>query len=387
MAIFKQFSPLDHDRSADDRRRHRQLVEKSIKENIGDILSEESIVGEGKNKKVKIPIRGIKEYQFIYGSNSPAVGSGSGSEKRGDRLGRDKEAQKGSKGAGNEEGDEIYETEITLEDVLEYIMEDMELPALDKKRFSDQLMGKTIKKSGYQKNGIRPRLSKKRTVMEKIKREQGTKRALREQGKFDALERFPFKLDDLRYYKIKEKPKRELNAAIICVMDTSGSMDTTKKYLARSFFFVLSRFIRMKYNNVEVAFIAHTTTAKEVSEGEFFHRAESGGTYISSGLEKAKEVITERYNPAFWNIYTFYVSDGDNWIEDNEKAVASAKELCQLCNMLGYAEIMPTYYVVGIKDKLVKEVKHNNFVAVTIKQKMDMWDALKTMLKKEAREG
>ncbi len=75
MAIFRDSSdnPLDHDRSIEDRRRHRQLVEKSIKENLGDILSEESIIGESKNKKFKIPIRGIKEYQFVYGKNNKGL--------------------------------------------------------------------------------------------------------------------------------------------------------------------------------------------------------------------------------------------------------------------------------------------------------------------------
>ena len=62
-------------------------MEKSIKENLGDILSEESIVGETKNKKFKIPIRGIKEYQFVYGSNNKGVATGTGEEKRGDKIG------------------------------------------------------------------------------------------------------------------------------------------------------------------------------------------------------------------------------------------------------------------------------------------------------------
>lgn len=89
MAIFRDntINPVEHDRSIEDRRRHRQLVEKSIKENLGDILSEESIVGETKNKKFKIPIRGIKEYQFVYGSNNKGVATGTSEEKRGDKLG------------------------------------------------------------------------------------------------------------------------------------------------------------------------------------------------------------------------------------------------------------------------------------------------------------
>lgn len=85
MAIFRDQAEnhVEHDRSIEDRRRHRQLVEKSIKENLGDILSEESIIGETKNKKYKIPIRGIKEYQFIYGANNKGVTTGTGEERRG----------------------------------------------------------------------------------------------------------------------------------------------------------------------------------------------------------------------------------------------------------------------------------------------------------------
>ena len=64
-------------------------MEESIK-NIGSIIAEESIIGQSKDKKIKIPIRGIKEYRFIYGNNSPSAGSGDGSEKRGDRIGSEK---------------------------------------------------------------------------------------------------------------------------------------------------------------------------------------------------------------------------------------------------------------------------------------------------------
>lgn len=389
MTIFKEFNPVDHDRSLEDRRRHKELVQKSIRDNLGDILSEESIIGESKNKKIKIPIRGLKEYQFIYGKNVPGVGSGDGSEKRGDKIGSDGSPGQGSgnKGAGNEEGDDIYETEVTIEEAISYLMEDLELPDLNKKKFSEVLSENAKKRSGYQTHGINPRLAKKRTVVEKIKREQGKRRALKEANIDVEIERFPFKEEDLRYYRIKKTKKKEFNAAIICIMDTSGSMDNTKKFLARSFFFVLSRFIRMKYSNVEVIFISHTTTAKIVNEVEFFHKVESGGTYISSGYQKALEIIEERYNPDHWNIYTFNVSDGDNWTEDNEKVIKCARELCEKCNMVGYAEILPFNAYNTIKDKMVKEIKSDKFAAVTIKQKQDLWGALKGMLKKELREG
>jgi len=389
MAIFRDNgeNPVDHDRSIEDRRRHRQLVDKSIKENLGDILSEESIIGEGKNKKFKIPIRGIKEYQFIYGKNSKGVATGTGEEKRGDKIasGNPKSGD-GNQGAGNNEGEDIYETEITLEELLEYITEDLDLPNLDRKKYSEILTESSGKKQGYQKYGINPRLAKKKTVMSKIARKQGKKRVLQEGDLEEDIERFPFKQDDLRYYRVKPKAKRESNAVMIFIMDVSGSMDSSKKFLARSYFFVLSKFLRKKYNNIAFEFISHTTVAKLVSEDEFFHKAESGGTYISSGLNLALELIKEKYSPSMWNIYPVYASDGDNWTEDNERAVKAVNELSSLSNMFGYAELLPSTYSTTMYYRFQKEIKNKKFVSVIVKEKKDLWDALKHMLSKELKE-
>lgn len=386
MAIFRDYTnnPIDHDRSIEDRRRHRQLVEKSIKENLGDILSEESIVGESKNKKFKIPIKGIKEYQFVYGKNSKGVATGVGDEKRGEKIGDGKKKLgKGNQGAGKDEGDEVYETEITLEELIDYIAEDLDLPNLDRKKYSEILNESSGKKKGYQRHGIRPRLAKKRTVMSKIARKQGKKRALLESGNNENLIRFPFREEDLRYYRVKLKPKKASNAVMIFIMDASGSMDMTKKYLARSYFFVLATFLKKKYNNIAFEFIYHTTVAKRVDEYEFFHKSESGGTYISSGINEALKLIKEKYPPTAWNIYSIYASDGDNWSEDNEKAITAVKDICELSNMFGYAELLPSTYTTTMYHKFNKEITNEKFVPVIIKEKKDLWDALKIMLRKE----
>lgn len=407
MAIFRENSSGGRDRSAEDRRRHRELVEESIKKNLGNIIAEESIIGKSRDKKIKIPIRGIKEFQFVYGRNKPGIGSGDGSEKRGDKFTGEAQSGSGKGRAGNQEGEEIYETEITIEEVIRYLFDDLNLPDIDKKQLS-QLEEKSYRKLGYQQRGIPPRLAKKRSTVEKIKRKQATKRTLNELNqektqKYDEdsdenseihvssiqinglqKNRFPFIEDDLRYYRIKEDNKKDYNAVVLCIMDVSGSMDQTKKYLARSFYFLLYQFLQLKYSNVEVVFIAHTTTAKEVNEKEFFHRGESGGTYISSGYEKALEIISERYSPSNWNIYAFHCSDGDNWSEDNKKAVDSAKKLCEVCNLFGYGEIVPGYYSMGstIKAELQSKIDSKNFAAININKKEDVLPALKKLLEK-----
>ncbi len=391
MATFREFDGRGRDRAAEDRRRHRELVEDSIKRNIVDIIAEESIIGENKNKKIKVPIRGIKEYQFIYGKNKPGVGAGDGNEKRGDKISQ--EEMKGEQGqgkdqAGNGEGEDIYETEITLEELINYLFDDLDLPFLERKKFNEIETEKNFKKLGYQRKGIPPRLAKKKSVVEKIKREKAYELGRKNAEIEDHLEenkRFPFKEDDLRYFRIRQDVKKETNAVVICIMDTSGSMNINKKYIARSFYFLLYQFVKSKYLNVEVVFISHSTVAKEVSEDEFFHKVESGGTYISSGYEKALEVIDKRYNPSIWNIYAFHCSDGDNWVEDNEKAVKMAAELCKTCNLFGYGEIQLGYYrpVSKIRSEYISKIKEENFSIVTMTRKEDIIPALKKMLDKE----
>ncbi len=401
MAIFRELGHGEKDRAVEDRRRHRELVEDSIKKNIGSIISEESIIGQSKDKKIKIPIKSIKEYQFVYGKNVKGVATGDGDEKRGDILPGEKEGSMGKGQAGNEEGEDIYETEITIEELINYLFDDLELPDIDKKKLANIETISLQRNVGYQRKGIPPRLAKKRSVIEKIKRKQSLIRNERQFGNENGIEqpepvgditaeldekrRFPFKEDDLRYHRIREDRKRNYNAVVICIMDVSGSMDQTKKYIARSFYFLLYQFLRLRYANVEIVFVAHTTVAKEVNEREFFHRGESGGTYISSGYEKALEIIEQRYNPSNWNIYAFHCSDGDNWSEDNQKATDLAKKLCEVCNMFGYCEIVPGYFSVGstIKSEFQKHLRRKNFGIITMGKKDDIMPGLKKLLEKE----
>ncbi len=108
MAIFKDRGTGHSDRSQWDRKRHRQLVEQAIKKNLGDIIAEESIIGQSKDKKIKVPVRGIKEYQFIYGNNTGGPGSGNGQEKKGQVIGKTGQEQENGPGQpGSQPGDDI----------------------------------------------------------------------------------------------------------------------------------------------------------------------------------------------------------------------------------------------------------------------------------------
>ena len=61
-ALFRPKRESHVDRSAGDRLRHRQKVRTSIRDNIADIIAEESIIGRSGDRIVKVPIRGIKDF-------------------------------------------------------------------------------------------------------------------------------------------------------------------------------------------------------------------------------------------------------------------------------------------------------------------------------------
>jgi uncharacterized sporulation protein YeaH/YhbH (DUF444 family) len=218
--IFKEFQPNSRDRSVEDRRRHKELVEKSIKDNIGSIISEESIIGKSKNKKIKIPIKGLKEYYFKYGKNQKTVVAGTGEEEKGKKISKGDYAKEGSdEGAGNDECEDIYETEITIEDAIHFLFEDLHLPYLQHKKFNEIETQYGSKRSGVRDKGSRAKLSKKHSVIEKIKREKRQKRPI-EEIQIDEKEeqRSPFHQEDLKYFYKKPKLKRDSNAVVLCIM-------------------------------------------------------------------------------------------------------------------------------------------------------------------------
>ncbi len=385
--VFRPYSESDalrSDRSAADRKRHREKLRKALKENIADIIAEESIIGRDRDRIIKVPIRGVREYRFVFGENEGGVGTGDGSTRPGQVIGQ--AGQKGERGpgpAGSDPGVDYYETEITLDELVEIMFEDLELPDLERKVLRQLLADRTAKRQGYKKQGIRVHLDRRRTVRAKIRRRIAAGvPAETEEGE---PQPFAFRKEDLTYRRLVEEPREESNAVVFCIMDTSGSMDRLKKYLARSFFFLLYQFVRSKYENTQLVFIGHHTEAKEVTEHEFFHKGESGGTLISSGYKKALEIIEDRYHPDHWNIYAFHCSDGDNFESDNEAALEAAARLCEVCNLFGYGEIKPLgshYYDSSMLEQF-KALAADNFHAVLIERREDVWPAFRQLMAKD----
>ena len=172
--VFRPYSEQDalrSDRSAGDRKRHREKLRRSLKESIADIIAEESIIGRDRDRIIKVPIRGIREYRFTFGDNEGGVGTGDGETQPGQIVGQaGKKGEKGQGPAGSEPGIDYYETEITLEELVDIMFEDLELPDMERKILKEALSERIAKRQGYRKSGIRVHLDRKRTAKARIRR-------------------------------------------------------------------------------------------------------------------------------------------------------------------------------------------------------------------------
>ncbi|PZS05517.1 MAG: sporulation protein YhbH [Candidatus Chloroheliales bacterium] len=362
-----------HRKGPIDQQRHKEKIKEALKKNLGQIVSNENIILSDGKKVIKVPIRSLDEYRFRFDPNSGEhSGQGDGDSKVGDVLGpagnpKGKGAGKGSGEAGDQPGYDYFEAEVSVDELAALLFEDLGLPYLEEKK-QTEVESETVEFVDVRRTGIMPNLDKRRTIRENIKRN-----AARGNPRFGDLHQ-----EDLRFKTWDQRVRYHSNAVVIAMMDVSGSMGEFEKYIARSFYFWMVRFLRTKYNNVQVVFISHHTEAREVSEDEFFHKGESGGTQVSSAYELALKIIQERFNPDDWNIYPFHFSDGDNLPWDNDLCVQYVHKLLEVCNIFGYGEIREGYR--GSSSTLMSAFGKLNapkFLTVTITDKREVYPALK----------
>lgn len=365
-----------HRKGHQDQQRHQEKVKEAIKKNLADLVSEESIIMTDGRQIVKVPIRSLEEYRFRYNYNkSPHGGQGNGKSQVGDVLAKDgqpTQAPGQGEGAGDQPGVDYYEAEVTVEELQQMLFEDFELPNLQRKQ-NDQITTSDVQFNDIRKKGLYSNIDKKRTILETIKR--------------NSLAGNPglhkISPDDLRFKTWEEVKIPHSNAVILAMMDTSGSMGVFEKYIARTFYFWMVRFLRTKYEHVDIQFIAHHTEAKLVTEDEFFTKGESGGTICSSAYQLALDLIEKRYNPELYNIYPVHFSDGDNLTSDNEKCVKLVKQMIECCNIFGYGEVNQ-YNRSSTLMNAYKHITDPKFHHSIIKEKTEVYKALRTFFTKDA---
>lgn len=314
-------------RGARDWLRHNQKVREAVKNTLPEILSGEDLMtGSGKNRTVLVPVKFLEHSRFRLADPSSQQGAGQGRGQPGDVLqpGRDKgDAQ--SQSGGTENGEIRFVVEMKLEEIIDWIWEELKLPDLKPKRTATMDEPDYVRE-GWDRRGARSRLDRRRTIKEAVKR-----RAIQENP-------VPIVNEDLRFRQLVKRATPSMNAAVIFALDVSGSMDEAQRRLAKQFFFFALQGIRRQYSKVDTVFLAHAAQAWEFEESQFFQASSSGGTVSSCVFQLALDVMKNRYDPSRYNLYFFYASDGENAAEDREPAAAALRLLAAQTNYSGYVE-------------------------------------------------
>jgi len=343
--------PQGRNKSAVNRHRFLRRYRKHIREAVADAVNKRSITDTDRGDSISIPKKDLSEPIFRHGKGGRQhrVLPGNREFITGDRI---KRPSGGGGGAGggeasnSGEGMDEFVFELSRQEFLDFMFEDLELPNLVKKQLKETETFKYIR-GGYTKEGIPARLNVLQSLRSAKARRIALGGAIRRQIKaleeeLEALEEsdggeqriseikaelirlerrlnhVPFLDDfDLKYNNLIQQPLPTSNAVMFCLMDVSGSMTQDVKDLAKRFFILLHLFLKQTYKKIDVVFIRHHTIASEVDEEEFFYSRETGGTVVSSALEMMLKVIRDRYPSADWNIYAAQASDGENWQDDS----------------------------------------------------------------------
>lgn len=373
-------------KSAVNRRRFLERYRKHVKEAVNHAVNKRSITDMEKGESITIPSKDLHE---------PVIGHGQGGDRtvvhpgnkeflQGDRI-RKPQGGEGQGGGGQAskdgEGLDEFTFYISQDEFLEFLFDDLALPNMVRKDLKKAHEFER-RRAGFSSEGIPANINVVRSLRnaharrialggKKRKRiraidaelleikgrsaEAKAKRTLLEEERSmlqAKLKKLPFIDDfDLRYNRHEMHPIPSSAAVMFCLMDVSGSMTQNTKDIAKRFFLLLYLFLRRNYQKIEVVFIRHHTSAKEVDEQEFFYSRETGGTIVSSALHLMQDIIQKRYPASSWNIFAAQASDGDNWGDDSP-----------VCREL-------------LMNNIMKHMQYFSYIEISPRDHQDLWYA------------
>jgi hypothetical protein len=310
-------------RGARDWLRHNDKVRAAVRDKLPELIAGSELQPSG-DKTVQVPVHFLEHARLRLRDPEQQQGVGQGAGKPGDQLVQPGDGALAKGAGGNEQGGYQFVLELRIDDIVDWLWEELKLPNLKVKSGAVQYDDYT--REGWSRRGVRSRLDRRRSLKEALKRRAVQRKAL------------PFTNEDLRYRQLAMRRRPATEAVVYFAMDVSSSMTEHDRKLAKSFFFWVVQGLRRQYTHLETVFVAHTVEAWEFAEAEFFQVSGSGGTVASTAFRKVLEIAEARYDPNRFNTYVFYASDGANFHNDREAAQAALLELGSIANYVGYVE-------------------------------------------------
>lgn len=405
-------------KSAVNRQRFMRRYRRQIKQAVNDAIAKRSITDMDVGEEIHIPNKDLQEPRFQYGKGGKReiILPGNQEFVVGDKLKRPSGGAKGTGSKANNKGEGIddFAFNVSRDEFLDMFFNDLALPDLEKTKLANITTMHPVR-AGYTSEGVPANINVIRSLRSALCRrlilsapyksqltdienqlckikEQSPDNCdhiddlLKEKHRLeDKLNTIPF-IDtfDLRYNNRIQQPKPTTQAVMFCLMDVSGSMDEVKKDIAKRFYILLYLFLQRNYEKIEIVFIRHHTSAKEVDEQAFFYSRETGGTVVSSALELMHSILTARYPTSDWNIYAAQASDGDNWNADSPCCQKLLNDqILPLVQYFAYIEIMPRHHQ-SLWEAYTGLIESNkNFAMQNIDNSTDIYPVFRDLFKRQ----
>jgi uncharacterized protein len=414
-------------KSVGNRERFLRRVKSHVKDAVRRAIDGRSIRDVERGESISIPKKDLNEPFFHHGQGGvrDIVHTGNKDFVRGDRIKRPEGGQGQGSGQGQAsdsgEGEDDFTFTLSREEFMQVFFDDLALPHLLRTQLEQTPEWKTHR-AGFSSDGTPNNLHVVRSMRGAIGRRVAlgadARRELREvQAQIEALEkqgdtlspedredhqqrladlrltadalrarieRMPF-LDpiDLRFRNRVKTPVPTSQAVMFCLMDVSGSMDESRKDLAKRFFILLYLFLTRHYERIEIVFIRHHTQAQEVPEQDFFHATETGGTVVSSALTLMDEIVRARYPSDVWNIYGAQASDGDNWHHDSDRCKEILEQrILPLVRYFAYVQVAEEEQNLWQEYTQISEI-HKHFAMRKATEASQIYPVFRDLFRKE----
>lgn len=294
-----------------------------------------------KDKKEQIVVVPTTTEPKFYHDNSitekedKTGGSGDGEE--GDVIGEQvpdpTEGEGEGSGAGQGEGAE-HDISSDAFDIGKILTEKFELPNL-------KIKGKKISLTKFQydltdKNRGFGQLLDKKDSIKKILETNILLGNISEENDFSTEDLVVNPRDKI--YRIMSKEKDfEAQAVVFFIRDYSGSMQGKPTEAVVTQHLLIYSWLMYQYQNqVQVRFVLHDTEAKEVKDFYTYYKsAVAGGTSVYASYEFVSDIIEKEQLARDNNIYIFHGTDGDDWEETGERAIAAIKKMLPNISRMG----------------------------------------------------
>jgi len=417
-------------KSIGNRERFLRRYRGQIRDAVRQAISGRGIRDLEKGEDITLPRRDVSEPVFGHaaGGNREYVHPGNKEFVRGDRIARPEGGGGGGSGSGEaddqSQGEDDFVFRLTREEFMQVFFDDLALPHLIRTQLAEIPEWKSHR-AGFTSDGTPNNLHVVRSMRGALARRIAlggdTRKELRRleahllhlhqmlalpdadaadlsaqilatEAEIEQLRstarHVPY-IDpiDLRYRNRVKTPVPSAKAVMFCLMDVSGSMDEGRKDLSKRFFMLLYMFLTRHYDKIDLVFLRHHTQAQEVTEEEFFHATETGGTVVSSALVLMHEIVRARYPSNEWNIYGAQASDGDNWHQDSGRCREMLNDsILPLVRYYAYVQVAEAEQNLWQEYSQLEGVRPN-FAMRKVTQVQDIFPVFRDLFKKEGAEA